>query len=106
MRLKARPAIAEATTRITHELVEKYTKELKNRKAPGIDQLNNELIKYESKPLSEQPANLYQKILNKTTIPTDWKKSITIPIFKKGDKKQPGNYREITYAASSQNKYP
>jgi len=35
-------AMAEATTLITHELVEKYTKELKNRKAPGIDELYNE----------------------------------------------------------------
>jgi len=57
--------------------------------------LNNELIKYGGKPLSEQLANLYQKILNETTIPTDWMKCITIPIFKTGDKK-PGNYRGIT----------
>jgi len=58
--------------------------------------LDNELIKYGGKPLSEQLAHLYQKILNETTIPTDWKKSITIRIFKKADKKQPGNYRGIT----------
>jgi len=35
----------------------------KNRKAPGINKLNNELIKYGGKPLSEQLANLYQKQL-------------------------------------------
>jgi len=45
--------------------------------------VNNELIKYGGKSLSEQLASLYQKILNETTIPTEWKKSIAIPIFKK-----------------------
>ena len=29
------------------------------------------------------------------TWPNDWKKSIYVPIYKKGDKKECGNYRNI-----------
>ena len=29
------------------------------------------------------------------TWPNDWKKSIYVPIYKKGDKKECGNYRTI-----------
>ena len=39
--------------------------------------------------------NLCNSIWKMKTWPNDWKKSIYVPIYKKGDKKECGNYRTI-----------
>lgn len=41
-------------------------------------------------------AALFNKILYARRIPTQWKESVTIPIFKKGAKVDPKNYRGIS----------
>lgn len=38
---------------------------------------------------------MYHKIIDSRIVPTEWKRSITIPIIKKGDKKAPENYRGV-----------
>lgn len=76
--------------------MKKNTQKLKNRKSPGLDDIANELLKYGGQDLVKQLTTFFQKILNSGTGPREWKKSITIPIFKKGDRKTPENYRGIT----------
>lgn len=61
--------------------------DLKNRKASGPDEIHNELIKYGGEELTSQLVTLFQNVLNSGTIPSECKKNITIPVFKKGDKK-------------------
>ena len=50
--------------------------------------------------LKDQVAPILQLIcqqsLNTGQIPSDWKKAIVTPLFKKGDKCDPGNYRPIS----------
>ncbi|XP_055378928.1 craniofacial development protein 2-like [Condylostylus longicornis] len=72
------------STFISIELVENAVKSLKNRKAAGYDEIPNELIKYGGKGLHHQLALLFQKTITSGTIPTDWRKSLTIPISKRG----------------------
>lgn len=86
---------------ITREMVVNGIKKLKNRKAPGEDGIANELIKYGGDYLTTEIHSLYNKIMNSSIIPNAWKKSITIPIFKKGNKKEPTNYRGITLLSSA-----
>lgn len=81
---------------ITFEQVSDAVKKLKNRKTPSEDQISNELIKYGGKTLLQEITSLFRKILKAGKVPKEWKQSITIPLFKKGDRKEPSNYRGIT----------
>lgn len=58
----------------------------KNIKAARLDEIPNEFIKYDRRQLAEQLTLLYKKIYDEKKVP-QWKSSITIPLFKKGDKK-------------------
>lgn len=81
---------------ISLEEVQEAIRRLKNRKSPGPDNIHNELLKYGGENLHEILTVMFNKILQEGKVPTEWKDSITVPIFKKGDKKTPDNYRGIT----------
>ena len=68
---------------------------LKNRKSPGEDTITNEMIKHGGEKLHKEIIKLIKQIFQESRIPDDWKTSIVIPIFKKGDKQNPNNYRPI-----------
>ena len=44
-------------------------------------------------------ALLYRKSLDSGTIPKDWMLGRIVPIFKKGDRQDPGNYRPVSLTA-------
>jgi len=81
---------------LTKEDIEKELRSLKNRKSPGHDGIFNEMIKYGGTELILHVTQLFQQIFKLCTIPKAWKQSIIIPMFKKGSKTNPDNYREIT----------
>lgn len=89
------------STQMDIKSVESLAKALKNRKAPGVDELHNEMIKYGRRDLHTELTKLFQKVLTDGNVPSDWKRSITIPIFKKGDKKRPENYRGVTLLSAA-----
>ena len=39
---------------------------------------------------------LFNLILNKTTLPTDWAKIVSVPVFKEGNPNDPNKYRAIS----------
>jgi hypothetical protein len=59
---------------------------LKSRKLPGIDQIPAELIKVGSRTISCEIHKLIISMWNKEELPEEWKESIIVPIYKKGDK--------------------
>ena len=67
---------------------------LKNRKSPGPDHITNEMLKYGGEALEQEILKLFNKI------PDQWRTGITIPIFKKGSKKNTSNYRGISLLCS------
>ncbi|KAI4501058.1 hypothetical protein M0802_003861 [Mischocyttarus mexicanus] len=86
----------EGHWKFTKELLRTSIQKLKNRKAPGLDNITNEWIKYRGSTLIGELHNLFNKIIEERKMPTQWKDSITIPIFKKGEKTDPQNYRGIS----------
>lgn len=80
---------------ITLEEVHEALSKLKNRKAPGPDRIVNEMLKYGGTELKRAITLLFQKIISTQKVPDDWKNSITIPIYKNGNKHDPDNYRMI-----------
>ena len=65
---------------------------IKSHKSPGIDQITVEL----TKPIRCEDRKLIISIWNKEELPEEWKESIMVPIYKKGDKTYYCNYRGIS----------
>jgi len=55
------------------------------------------MLKYGGTELTFQLTQLFQQIFKLGAIPKAWKQSTFIPLFKKGSKTNPDNYRGITF---------
>ena len=69
---------------------------LNENKATGPDGIPGKLLKLCSKELSPVFTILFQASLDQGTIPEDWKLANIVPLFKKGDRKNPENYRPVS----------
>jgi hypothetical protein len=69
---------------------------LKGYKSPGTDQIPAELIKAGGKTLCAEIHRIICSIWNKEQLLQQWKYSIIIQIYKKGDKSDCNNYRVIS----------
>jgi hypothetical protein len=68
---------------------------LKRYKSPGIEQVPAKLIKAGGETLYSEIHKLICCIWNKEKLPQQWKESIIVPIYKKGDMTDCNNYRGI-----------
>ena len=69
---------------------------LKSHKSLGTDQIPAELNKAGGKTISREIHKLIISVWNKEDLPGEWRESITVPIYKKGDKTDCNNYRGIS----------
>jgi len=69
---------------------------LKRQKSPSTDQFPAELIKAGGRTIRSETHKFINYIWNKEELPEEWKESISVPIYKKGDKRDCGNYRGIS----------
>ena len=78
------------------ETVSKRLANLNPNKSPGNDGFHPKVLKELSKELGEAVAIIFQKSHDTGKLPKDWKEAQVTPIFKKGDKSEPGNYRPVS----------
>ena len=57
------------------------------KKAHGHDQISNRMLKLCSNSICKPPEITFNRCLETSTFPNDWKKGNVLPVFKKGDKK-------------------
>jgi len=79
---------------------------LKGQKSPGIDQIQAELMKTGGRRISYEIHKLIISIWNKEELPEEWKESIIWLIYKKGDKTDCSNYRDISLLSTTYKFYP
>ncbi|XP_046863308.1 uncharacterized protein LOC124457060 [Xenia sp. Carnegie-2017] len=72
----------------------------KESKAPGCCGIPAEVWKYGGTTLKERLLDVIGDIWIGEKIPQDWKDANIVPIFKKGSRKECGNYRGIFYSQS------
>jgi hypothetical protein len=59
---------------------------LKSHKSPGIKQIPSELFKARGRIIRPHICKLINSTCNKQKLPDEWKQSITVPMYMKGDK--------------------
>ena len=75
--------------------VEWAIKQLKDNKAPGQDGIPIEMVKAGDGVMTKTITKICNNIWTTGKWPADWKSSVFIPLFKKGDAKECENYRTI-----------
>ena len=91
------PTLPEIT--ITVPGIEKRLKDLDPSKAAGPDGIPARFLKECAKPLAPVIAHLYQQSLDEGRVPEEWKQQNVHPIYKKGSKADPANYRPVALTA-------
>ncbi len=81
---------------VTQEMVAKKLKALRPDKSPGIDQLHPRVLKELAEELAAPLTIIYNTSLREGELPTQWREANICPIFKKGDKEDPANYRPVS----------
>jgi hypothetical protein len=66
--------------------VEIATEKLKRHKSPGTNKIPAEMIQVGSNTLCSEIHKLISSIWSKEELPQQWKESITVCIYKNGDK--------------------
>ncbi|XP_045471798.1 uncharacterized protein LOC123678697 [Harmonia axyridis] len=85
---------------IDEETVEKYLLELKVDTSPGRDGITSRLLKYCAKAMAVPLSIIFSKSFRDSCLKCDWLSATVTPIFKKGDKLSPLNYRPISLVSS------
>ena len=79
----------------------KLLSELDIHKATGPDEVSARLLKELATELAPIFTLLFQSSLNLGVIPDDWRRADITPIYKKGDRSKPENYRPISLTSIS-----
>ena len=64
--------------------------------AMGPDGIHSMVLRSCAKTLAHPLSTIFQRSLDEEVVPSLWKKSIVIPIFKKGHRFEPLNYRPVS----------
>ena len=81
---------------ITPNDIVKKIKNLKPNSAAGPDNISAKFLQTFSTLISEPLALIFNKSIETGTVPPDWRCGNITPIFKKGSKSSPGNYRPVS----------
>ena len=76
--------------------VKKLLEGIKPHKATGPDGIPARLLKDYAADLAPVLSHIHQASLNQGRVPADWKHAWVIPVFKKGARNSPSNYRPIS----------
>ena len=81
---------------ITKKKIIEKIKNLKQNSAPGPDEIGTKLLKTASQEIAKPLCYIFNESLRTGLVPADWRKATVTPIFKKGPKGDPGNYRPVS----------
>ena len=65
-------------------------------KSLGLDGVHPRVLKELAEVVAKPLPIIFQKLWLSGEVPDDWRKGHITPIFKKGSKEDPGNYRPVS----------
>ena len=88
------PNIPEITVSV--DGTQKLLSDLNPHKAMGPDGLHPSVLKTLATVIAPTLQIIFQKSLDTGKVPADWKKANVCPVFKKGERYNPSNYRPVS----------
>lgn len=82
--------------RVEEEEICRAVRKMKKGKATGIDGIQMEAFIYGGREIRKRVIELITKIWEERRISEEWRLSIVVPIYKKGDYNRRENYRGIS----------
>ena len=74
---------------------------LDSNKAPGPDGIRARVLKQCANSISPALCRLFQASIHTGYLPHDWRSANITPIYKKGDRSDPSNYRPVSLTSIS-----
>ncbi|MGA9038985.1 MAG: reverse transcriptase domain-containing protein, partial [Terriglobales bacterium] len=93
---EAKQDLAIDTNNFTMNELEYAMKNLKSGKSAGGDNIISEMLKFGGNSIKSMLLDICNKVYNSNLPPSQWLNNIIIPMYKKGNPTNMGNYRGIT----------
>jgi len=81
---------------ITEKKVREKIRKLKTESATGPDEIGPRLLQELETELIPPLVTIFRKSITTGEVPEEWRSANVTPIFKKGSKAEPGNYRPVS----------
>ena len=86
---------------VTVKAVRKIMKQMKKKKSKGNDGITQECLLLGEETLAGPLTEIINQSIETGTFPTQWREAVVVPILKKGDTKDPKNYRPVSCLAAA-----
>ena len=81
---------------VTPEMIANKMKKMKDNKSPGVDGIPPKLLKEIVEQISTPLAKVFNLSLQEGIVPSEWKETNIMPLFKKASRIMPENYRPVS----------
>ena len=85
---------------VNEQIIADEINHIREFSAPGPDNFSNKIIIELKSEIAKPLAILFRKSLDESHIPDEWRLSNVTPVYKKGSKAEPGNYRPVSLTSN------
>ena len=81
---------------VTPKMIAQKIKKMRDNKSPGVDGIVPKLLMEGVEQISTPLAKLFNLSLEEGIVPSEWKEANITPLFRKGSRNKPKNYRPVS----------